>query len=178
MLGPRRERSIELMTRLWCDPSWLLLARAWLSGGRIPRMSGGGPGVAAHDPCLTMLTKSSWIHRSPVSSGGRRWPVRSLAGRDDLTGARLGGEDLGVLADPLGPRGADEHAAVGAAVEPCDGRAGLERVDLAGGECVRPDGRVDRAECFLAAGGSASRPASVIMPAQDPKTGIPEATRV
>ena len=63
-----------------------------------------------------------------MEGGGQ---CRSLAGRDDLTGARLGGEDLDVLADPLGPRGADEHAAVGAAVEPRDGRAGLERVDLA-----------------------------------------------
>jgi hypothetical protein len=89
------------MTGLWCDPLWLLLARAWRSGGRIPRMSGGESGVAAHDPCLTMVTKSSWIHRSPVSSDRRRWPV---ADRDDLTGARLGGEDLGVLADRLGPR--------------------------------------------------------------------------
>jgi hypothetical protein len=63
-----------------------------------------------------------------VEAGGQ---CRSLADRDDLTGARLACEDLGVLADPLGAWGTDEHAVVGAAVEPTGGRAGLEGVDLA-----------------------------------------------
>jgi hypothetical protein len=82
-----------------------------------------------------------------MESGGQRG---SLTDRDDLAGARLDGENVCVLAHPLGPWRPDEHAAVGAAGQSRDGQVALERVHLAA-ERVPPDGHVDRAERFLAA---------------------------
>jgi hypothetical protein len=80
-----------------------------------------------------------------VKRGGER---RTLADRDDPTGARLGPDDLDARASLLDPRRADEHRAELGAGDAAQRDVALERVHLAA-ERVPADGHVDPAERLL-----------------------------
>src|SRR5215831_8695158 len=104
-----------------------------------------------------------------VEGCGKQLP---LPDGDDPTGALVSSQNADARADPLHPGRADEHRPERVTGYPGQGDVVLERVDLAA-ERVPADGHVDAAVGLLPATPSASRSASMIIPAQDPKAGSP-----